>query len=1256
MPQTTAFKIFEGVHTSTCIGRLGAPHMQPYDCLFHHSRRGLYTSWIFALTAIVLGGFCSAGASETADAVSGGHVAWAKPLAGGPIRALFVAPHFTLGDVPELAARLDLQAETTALWSAYHIGYDPMAYPELPAFGRAEDTLAQVERQLRSRLDVITLANFDTDILPEALFSRILDKVAGGAGLLLIQLRNAPDSPLYTVLNALDSLDLPLPLTHGVAECAYPGGGPHDVASLAYAHGKGRIVVLDYPGDPSAHHCLVRAPADPLDMHDAYADNAWSLVARAMCMAAGRLGSTRIAEVRDIAPTGPDDDEIPPDFYPEFVQAMRDSVVAQPSRPFEVVLHEEALQRYAIEARLRRVDSQAQVSYLDPSYMARGARIHRFEIPVGPGVYFMDVWLRTRLGVADWYSTEITVSGWPEFHNLELDKTYLLPNDTLELSLDVRPVLNTTRRATIYARAMDSFDRLVSDISREVAHDGGPITLRLHFSDLIAPLLKIEIYAVEGQMRRFSEWELLASFRDVRYIGVRRRSPPLNLDTVAVTEVPDTFAHTRYLRVLRGLGMTTLHAPAGEASLIHAAREQLRLLPQIERFAVESARESRYREPCLNDPGYRTRLEEQLRDRTLRHWAGAWGRYSTGARNYLCATEENVCQCRHCMDRFQEGLRARHGDIARLNHGWRTDFGDWDFIELPEAMGPGQEGPIAPWVDFRCFMDNTFTDFHRWARSIITRADPGGEVGGLFAADSNPIHGYHWPALLDALDFAAIEYSPLIAEKLRSYSRAGAWSGVSLNGVNALDDARGLAWLPWRLLFNQLPAIWFEGLYGDALSPTPDAWLLPDGSPTESLTTIMTAARAARDTVAPLILAATPNNASIAIYDSHPSRHVYDVDTTYTTRFHDAQRAAAELLRFMGRPFVFIDKSRLQSMESSAYTALLLPMASALDQDEQRALQTFVGAGGALIADILPGVFDDQGVPRDNTAMAALFGVATENEATVERAVLSSLVANTGLTRDLGWVEANAGITLTSGAALANAAHIPAWITNRSGKGHALLLNYPFRGIAREGRQRLIPGEYNAVEAFIRDLPGMPEKPFTSDDVFLGDVYSYTYGNAKIIAVLTDYDAPRQSVRLPFARDDKVYDSLAGERISRPHRLRLSMTAGEVRVLTRLPYRVLEISLEAPEVIHAGQPLPIRVGVKPDRGTANKHMFLLRFAPRGGSPMPWYNQVITAETGIADLSLPLALNEIPGRYALQVRDMLTGMEAETIVAVSSPVD
>jgi hypothetical protein len=134
-------------------------------------------------------------------------VVWGKPLSGGPIRALFVAPRFTLGDVAQLAARLDLDYDTVALWNAHSVGYDPMAFASLPDGGRQDEVLARLRDRLTGSLDVIVLANFDTDILPEEVFSTILDKVAGGTGLLLAHTRNGADSPLHVVLDALPTYE-----------------------------------------------------------------------------------------------------------------------------------------------------------------------------------------------------------------------------------------------------------------------------------------------------------------------------------------------------------------------------------------------------------------------------------------------------------------------------------------------------------------------------------------------------------------------------------------------------------------------------------------------------------------------------------------------------------------------------------------------------------------------------------------------------------------------------------------------------------------------------------------------------------------------------------------------------------------------------------------------------------------------------------------------------------------------------------------
>ncbi|MCK5860856.1 MAG: hypothetical protein KAH38_00125, partial [Candidatus Hydrogenedentes bacterium] len=490
-------------------------------------------------------------------------VVWGNPLADGPIRALVIAPRFTLGDVAQLAVRLEMQCETVALWSADSIGFDPMAVASLPDGGRREDILERIREGLDERLDVIVLANFDTDILPEAVFSKILDKVAGGTGLLLAHLQNGVDSPLHIVLDVLSPVDHGYPIWQGVGTCLFPGYTSLEGLSHVFSHGDGRVVVLEYLGDPPHNHCLIQPPADPLDMDPLYEDNAYSFVARAVGVAARRFDEIRIDALYDRAPQGPQDDEIPPDFYPEFVQAMRDSVVAQPARPFQMTFNKPTDRRYTVRAQLRRVASNVVISWHDSESLPKGTTAHQFEIPVGSGAYTMDVWLHDRSGIVDWYSKDFNLSGWPEFQELKLEKTWLLPNDSLDFSLEVRPVANHRRTATIYARAVDEYDRVVSEAYAEVDHQGGTLNLRLHFSDLLSTLLKVEVFAVEGRKRILSEWELHASYREVRYLSVRQHAVRGSMDVVALGEAAREYIPLHYLRCLSDMGITWAHVPAG---------------------------------------------------------------------------------------------------------------------------------------------------------------------------------------------------------------------------------------------------------------------------------------------------------------------------------------------------------------------------------------------------------------------------------------------------------------------------------------------------------------------------------------------------------------------------------------------------------------------------------------------------------------------------------------------------------------------
>ncbi len=1226
--------------------------------MYFISRESSYRLWRCILSVLVFVPVFAWGASpytkQVPEETPKSAVEWAKPLDGGPLRVLFIAPRFTLSDVAELAARLDLEYEVAALWTASSLGYDPVAVIPAPEHGSPEETRARLDALLSERWDVIALANLNTQILPEPALSKILSQVAGGTGLLAAHLHDAADSRFMEVLQVLPEDEEAPSISAGVGECAFPGSASLDTIATVQRHEKGRVVTLAYPGDPPQNHCLIQVPADPVDLDAVYEDNAYAFVIRALCIAAKRMRDVRILSVGDVSPSGPDDLEIPPDFYPEFVQSMRDSVVAQPSRPFQIVLNQPADQRYTVQIQMRRKDSGAQVSYRDKTPLQRGDVAHFVEIPAGPGDYLLDAWLYTRSGVADWFTAGIVIPGWPEFHGLQLEKNWLLPNDTLDISLEVRPVVNPDRRASIYARAQDGFGRIVSSAVQGVDSAGGTITLRLHFSDLLSSLVKVEVFALDSEPRPFSEWELHSAFRELRYLSVRQSAGPVNLELVAATGELREYASGHFLRLLSEAGVTAVHAPGGEAAIVAAARSRLTLVPELTRVAVDQARDGKVREPCLNNPDYRARLEIELRESAVKHWAGSQARYSLGNRNYLVSTEENICQCGFCMSAFQETLREGYDSIESLNEAWGTEFGDWDFIELPRDIGPGQIGSPAPWMDFRGYMTRQFTEFHRWARDQVAAADVEGKAGARFAGDTSVYYGYYWPGLFKALDFVCADYSSLFVEKIRSYAVPGSLSGVTLHDVSTLEDGALTAWLPWRLALNQIGALWLDALYGDVHHAEPYAWMLPDGSLTPEFNLLAGTVGKIRDSVGPLLYASEKPAPNIAVYDSEYSRYLCDVDDEYADTFSQSQEAVVQLLRLAGYAIQFTDKSGLASLNPDTFPVLVLPCCRVLDEGERVALRAFVSGGGALIADIVPGVFDSHGRRVVESGLNDIFGIGAASVSQVIQAVLVPSDAAITAAKDAGWARVDASVTAAAGVALAKAGDASAWIVNRAGDGHTLLLNHPFRPMQRQGNHRLVPAEGDAIALFLRDLPDLSGRLSMEAEPFLGTIYQYRFGDADIYAIHADVDAPRQKVRLPLKRDHAAYNALTGELIARPHRHKFIMEPGSVEIVCCLPYEMKELRLETAKTAYAGQRLPLRIVAEPEKDKAGKHLFLIDLLPANRPALPWYRRIVTAEAGVAEVYLPLAMNELPGWYTVRVHDSLTGTETTAALKIASP--
>ncbi|NLN93309.1 MAG: hypothetical protein GX130_08400 [Candidatus Hydrogenedens sp.] len=1213
----------------------------------------LFYLLLFFLCALVLPLHAqSSFAKKSATPPAGQALAWGKTLAGGPVKILLVAPRDGLQDAAELSQRLDVECRTVPLWDAEHAGYDPLVHGDLAGVDTEAEVYARLEKELRQSFDVVILANFNIAVLPEKILSLLLEKTARGTGLVVAFDRSPADSPLSVLFETLQPVEDLEFVWRGVSECAFPGGLEARQIIRGYTHEKGMILCLDYPGDFPGRSCLIQSPTDPYDLEDSWRENAWSLVARVICAAAGRRPEIRILSVEDGAPSGPHEDEIPPDFFPEFVQAMKDSAVAQPSRPFAIRLNEAADKRYTVELQLRRPESDTRITYEDRSAFSKGSDTHMMEIPAGPGPCLLDLWLKDRRGVVDWFTTLVQLPGWPDFYQLELEKQWLMPNDSLDVTARIRPYANQSREACLHVRATDGFQRVVAQSTAAVRSEGGPVSTRLHFTDLLSPLIRLEVYALEGSPRSFSETELHSAFREVRYLSVRQRPSCPQMTLGAFMDAPAEYADLENLEQLAEAGVLSIHAPASEAALIRISERGLELLPELERITVEKALDGKYRIPCLNDPSYRLTLEESLKTKTIRFWAGSRARYSLGNGNLLCATEEEVCHCGYCLESWHTSLQQNYEELEFLNSQWNTNFSDWEQIDHLSLSQDMPSSSLAAHRAFRSFMDNNFSAFHQWLREVVRAVDGSASVGARFHKDDNLSRGYYWPSLCAALDFTIVDYEPLILEKLASYTKASQWNGLVLYSPDPHESPTFLQQAPWLALARQIPVLWLDQSRASVDKPLSRSWLDSQGQSSRALQTLSQSLDKIQEGLAPLILSAEKERSSIAIYDSHGSRHLSKSSRAYSADLLDSQRALVAALRKNNLPFTFIDREALGRPPETSFRVLILPFCLVLDDEEVEQLFSFVARGGSLVADVMPGLFNGFGKKREENPFSVLFGL--EKHSTVD--------LNTGLlvipenvqgraSLESGMVEVDASVVPERAVPLARAADIPLWLVSRWEDGNTLLLNHPFRSLTPD-----TSAEMTMLRDFIGNEGAPHEGPEKVDPDFQGMIHVFHYGRAKIFLILADPEASRQSFPLSFHKKDVVYLPLEGMRLLQPHRPRRRMEGGESVAVVWLPEDLKGFKIFATDKAMGGQRLTVQIKDETAKENAGKSLLLLDLLGPDQKAIPCYRQLVVLEKALAETFFPLALNQMPGQYLIRARNLLTGQELTQAVKIISMVE
>ncbi|HIJ65865.1 MAG TPA: hypothetical protein HPP77_07925, partial [Candidatus Hydrogenedentes bacterium] len=223
-----------------------------------------------------------------------GAVLWGRPLAGGPIRALCIAPRFTLRDAVELARRLDIEWDAVPLWDARHLGYDPFGPAQAVLGASREDTLERIEEHLGRDYDVIVAGNIELSALPEPLAQALIDTIAAGTGLVLIQYDRTSSQMFDAFFESVKPDESGAVVTLGVGEALTPEWREGLDFVRTGTYGQGRVARITYSGAPAETHFLLPPLTQPLHAEWDHVETYFSLAARAVRWAARRDPAIRI--------------------------------------------------------------------------------------------------------------------------------------------------------------------------------------------------------------------------------------------------------------------------------------------------------------------------------------------------------------------------------------------------------------------------------------------------------------------------------------------------------------------------------------------------------------------------------------------------------------------------------------------------------------------------------------------------------------------------------------------------------------------------------------------------------------------------------------------------------------------------------------------------------------------------------------------------------------------------------------------------
>ena len=1153
-------------------------------------------------------------------------IVWGKPLAGGPVRALILHSWFAGREAVELAQRLDLKYTHVALLREQD-------WPPLDRHG--PNLFEPLERRLVDSLkgDEPVIA-FGSSPCPwpdlrAPTRKALLEAVQSGKGLVY-----AGDPAPAAQEMGQDFVADPQ-----AARALIEGIPPNLRGATVRAgqFGRGRVVFLGFPAEAAKNSLLFSPTGGGLAaLNDPQREAACSLLAKSLLWASRRASGVSVSLPESLAlkseqmPQGPIFAEISGpgvEWIDWFVQPAGDAPPVSEGREHF------------------------------PAPRTRAA----FNLPPLPaGQYVIHAIVRDAGGASlAWTSAALTVT-CDSGLKVKFNQPRYTPGESAAVTVEVMKAARGELR--LQCSLTDASGRIMAIETRAPAAGSGAETMLFNFPMNLA----------------------VAKTAVARATLFQGDSALVRAEATAAVSRSETWSGTQnFLYYIAGgdcfreaaeqVGLRAMIGPAEVAARLGLDNWRRGVMPELE-IAHAVPLDQLVRKPCLADPDYLARCQDWVRGQARgMALTGEIGLFVADAWNYAGrgAQAANLCHGPASEKAFRDQARAEYGTLDRLNSSWGTRYSSWDKVAAPRWEEARESGKFCAWIDLRRSEESVVADFFKKCAAAGKEVYPGFRLALSGALNPSDVSGYDWWKLMGAVDAVSMG-DGLQAQLARSFARPGQ------RLLRAADD-RPLEADPGRSAREIWDAL-FCGLNGviapaaAAHSPLfwPDLSLRPDG------VAVARAVRALQAGPADLVAGAMREDDGVAILYSQPSLHVAAAEgargrpageETYVQTLAGCEALLGDL-GFQFR-YVAADEVAADALRQRGFRLLVVPFSQAISPKEIEGIRSFVMAGGAVLADLCPGVTDEHGKAYDFSQMDEILGLKRLYHRPLYRpgrVVVQPQPEYLLPAMEFDAVLGEPSLSLNGAAAWATfegerGVRAPAATFHRIGAGLSMLLNFSLADYraaeetvssgARIGRAEaarklartfLTAARIQPAIAVRADPPadsGFGARFRSGEAVYLG-LSAPPGGSRKVFISLEGLDPSRRC----------VYDVRAHQYLGRTRSFEYAMKESYGELLALMPREIGDVRLRAPRRAKGGRLAPVSVTLSGWKADLGRTVFRLEVYDPAGNLNAAYTRTVACDGGRAELAIPFALDDAFGEWRVRAVEVVSGHSGEARVTVS----